>query len=127
MSENIEIPGMIEDSEIGSITFANEVVATIASLAASEINGVANMSGSVADEFVEFLGRKSNTKGIRVEVGAKEASVECYIVVKYGFKLQQVALDVQSNIKSAIETMLGLSVPQVNVSVVGIEYKEAAK
>lgn len=108
----------------GSITFANEVVATIAGLAAADIPGVAGMSGGLVDGMAEMMGRKNVTKGIRVEVGTEEVAVDVAIVVEYGRPITQVAEQIQSSVKKAIETMTGLKVVEVNVDVQGIKFKE---
>lgn len=108
----------------GSITFANEVIATIAGLAAADIPGVAGMSGGIVDGMAEMMGRKNVTKGIRVEVGTEEVAVDVSIVVEYGRPITQVAEQIQSSVKKAIETMTGLKVVEVNVSVQGISFKD---
>ena len=108
----------------GSITFANEVIATIAGLAAADIPGVAGMSGGLVDGMAEMMGRKNVTKGIRVEVGTEEVAVDVSIVVEYGRPITQVAEQIQSSVKKAIETMTGLKVVEVNVSVQGIRFKD---
>lgn len=125
-ADNMEI---LETTETGNITFANEVIATIASLAAAEIDGVGALGGGVADGFAELLGMKSNTKGVKIEAGSSDVSVDCTISVKYGYKVQDVAANVQSNIKNAIEMMTGLNVLKVNVAVTGIlvQPKKASK
>lgn len=111
----------------GSITFANEVVATIAGLAAADIPGVAGMSGGLVDGMAEMMGRKNVTKGIRVEVGTEEVAVDVAIVVEYGRPITQVAEQIQSSVKKAIETMTGLKVVEVNVNVQGIKFKDQAQ
>ena len=105
----------------GKITFANDVISTIAGLAASEVKGLAGMSGGVVEGFAEKLGRRNLTKGVKVELGTEEVAVTLNIIVKYGVNIQEVALDVQKSVKTAVETMTGLRVVEVNVSVLGIE------
>ena len=109
---------------IGSIRIADEVVSIIAGLAATEIEGVAGMSGGIAGGIAEMLGKKSLTKGVKVEVGEKEAAVDLYIIVKYGIRIPEVALSAQENVKRAIETMTGLTVVEVNVHVQGVGFPE---
>ena len=110
-------------SENGSISFADDVVAIIAGLAASEIEGVAGMSGGVVNGIAELLGRKNLSKGVKVEVGAEEAAIDVSIVVAYGFKIPEVVLQIQENIKKAVETMTGLKVIEVNVNIQGIHFE----
>ena len=111
----------------GTVTFASEVIATIAGLAAADIPGVAGMSGGIVDGMGELIGRKNLSKGIRVEVGKEEVAVDISIVAEYGRPITQVAEQIQSSVKKAIETMTGLKVVEVNVAVTGIRFKDEAQ
>ncbi|MBM7581290.1 putative alkaline shock family protein YloU [Caldicoprobacter guelmensis] len=113
--------------EYGKVTFADEVVAIIAGLAATEVKGVAAMSGGVAGGIAEKLGRKNLTKGVKVEVGEKEAAIDLYIIVDYGVRIPEVAWNIQENVKKAVETMTGLSVVEVNVHVQGVNFDREIK
>lgn len=113
--------------EYGKLTFADEVVAIIAGLAATEVKGVAAMSGSMAGGIAEKLGRKNLTKGVKVEVGEKEAAIDLYIIVDYGVRIPEVAWNIQENVKKAVETMTGLSVVEVNVHVQGVNFDREIK
>ena len=117
----------VEETKGGKISFANEVIAIIASLAASEVKGLAAMSGTTLEGLTERLGRKSYTKGVKVEVGNEEAAVDLFIIVKYGFKIHDVCTEIQNAVKNAIETMTGLRVVEVNVNVNGIQVEKEAK
>lgn len=112
----------IEHSDVGSIRIADEVVGIIAGMAAMEIPGVAGMSGGLVGGFAEMLGKKNLSKGVKVEVGEKEAAVDLYIIVEYGIRIPDVALRVQENVKKAIENMTGLDVVEVNVHVQGVGF-----
>lgn len=127
MSEKTTASAIVDVQKTGKVSFANDVVATIAGLAASEVAGVAGMSGGVADGFADLLGRKNLTKGIKVEVGNEEAAVDVFVVVTYGSKIHEVALNVQSAVTKAIETMTGLHVIEVNVYVQGVIFEKEAK
>ena len=96
----------------------------IAGLAATEIDGVAGMSGGIAGGIAEMLGKKSFTKGVKVEVGEKETAVDLYMIVQYGARVPDVAIAVQENVKKAIENMTGLTVVEVNVHVQGVSFAE---
>lgn len=109
-----------QDTELGAIRIADEVVAIIAGLAATEIKGVAGMSGGLAGGIAEMLGRKNLSKGVKVEVGEKETAVDLFIIVEYGVRIPDVAIRIQENVKRAIESMTGLSVVEVNVNVQGV-------
>ncbi len=113
-----------KDSSLGTIRIADDVVSIIAGLAATEVDGIAGMSGGIAGGIAEILGRKNFSKGVKVEVGEKEAAVDLYIIVKYGVRIPDVALAAQENVKRAIETMTGLSVVEVNVHIQGVGFPE---
>ena len=116
-------------SEIGSIRIANEVVSVIAGLAATEIEGVAGMSGGIAGGIAEALGRKNLSRGVKVEVGEEETIVDIYLIVHYGVRIPDVAFEVQDSVKKAIERMTGLRVLKVNIHVQGVLFpsKKAAE
>ena len=115
---------MKTDTGLGTIKIADEVVSIIAGLAATEIDGIAGMSGGLVGGIAEMLGRKNFSKGVKVEVGEREAAIDLYIIVKYGVRIPDVAIAAQENIKRAIETMTGLSVVEVNVNVQGVNFPE---
>jgi uncharacterized alkaline shock family protein YloU len=112
-----------EKYDTGSIRIANEVVSIIAGLAATEIKGVAGMSGGIVDGFAELLKKKNLTKGVKVEVGEKQAAIDLFIIIEYGAKIPDTAYTVQENVKRAIESMTGLEVVEVNVHIQGVEFK----
>lgn len=116
-----------KDGSLGAIRIADEVVSIIAGLAATEIEGIAGMSGGLVGGIAEMLGKKNFAKGVKVEVGEKEAAVDLYIIVKYGVRIPDVAISVQENVKKAIETMTGLSVVEVNIHVQGVGFPEPEK
>lgn len=109
---------------MGSVRIADEVVSIIAGLAATEVEGIAGMSGGLVGGIAEMVGRKNLAKGVKVEVGETEAAVDLYIIVKYGVRIPDVALGVQEKVKNAIESMTGLSVVEVNVHVQGVGFPE---
>ena len=113
-----------KETGLGTIRVADEVVSIIAGLATTEVAGVAGMSGGIAGGIAEILGRKNFSKGVKVEVGEKEAAVDLYIIVQYGIRIPEVALAAQENVKRAIETMTGLTVVEVNVHVQGVGFPE---
>lgn len=106
-----------------TVTYANDVIATIAGVAATEVSGVAGMSGGISSGITEMLGKKNLTKGVKVEVGTQEAAIDLNIVVEYGSELHKVAEAVQENVKKAVETMTGLQVVEVNVNILGVNVK----
>jgi uncharacterized alkaline shock family protein YloU len=119
MGEERKLP-----SELGAIRIADEVVSIIAGLAATEVDGVASMSGGIAGGIAEALGRKNLSKGVKVEVGEEEAAVDLYLIVRYGSRIPDVAWAVQENVKKSIENMTGLKVVRVNVHVQGVSFPQ---
>lgn len=110
----------IDSPDYGQIKIADEVVGIIAGLAATEVPGVAGMSGGLAGGIAEILGRKNLSKGVKVEVGEKEAAVDLFIIVEYGAKIPDVSWQIQESVKKAIETMTGLKVVEVNIHIQGV-------
>lgn len=123
MSEN----EILEQREYGSIRIADEVVAIVAGLAATEVEGVAGMSGGIAGGIAEILGKKNLTKGVKVEVGEKEAAIDLFIIVEYGVKIPDVCWEIQEKVKRAVESMTGLNVVEVNVHVQGVNIEKEKK
>ncbi|MDX9872095.1 MAG: Asp23/Gls24 family envelope stress response protein [Clostridia bacterium] len=107
-------------TETGAVKIADEVVAIIAGLAAAEVKGVAGMSGGIVGGITEFVGKKSPSKGVKVEVGEKEAAVDLYVIMEFGARIPEVANQIQKNVKKAIENMTGLEVIEINVHVQGV-------
>lgn len=125
MANENEISREIEGTQGGKITFASDVIATIANLAAAEVDGVDGMSSNVAESISGMLStKKSMTKGVHVDVNEDEVCIEISVIVKYGYKLHEVCANIQKGIKNAIETMTGLNVTQVNVSVQSISFEK---
>ena len=119
MSEN---NGMISKSEVGgSVSYSEDVIAIISGLAATEIHGVAGMSGGIKSGIVELLGKKDLSKGIKATIGNDEAVIDIKLVVSYGTIISDVVLEVQKSVKRAVEGMTGLRVPAVNVNVIGVQ------
>jgi uncharacterized alkaline shock family protein YloU len=114
----------IERYDTGSIRIANEVVRIIAGLAASEVKGVVGMSGGVVDGFAELVKKKNLAKGVKVEVGEKQAAVDLFVIIEYGSRIPDIAYLIQENVKKAIESMTGLEVVEVNVHIQGVEFKQ---
>lgn len=125
MSENEKVGAEISKIDDGGhIIFADDVVATIASLAAAEVPGVAGMSGGVVEGFTEKLGKKSLTKGVKVEVGQEEAAIDISVQIQYGYRIREVCSEIQKATKTAVETMTGLHVVEVNVFVQAVVFEQ---
>lgn len=112
----------IENLEYGEVKIVDDVVATIAGLAATEVKGVAGMSAGFVGGIAEILGKKSLSKGVKVDVKEKVANIDLYIIVEYGTKIPDVAWKIQENVKKTIETMVGVEVNEVNIHVQGVSF-----
>ncbi|MBE5782362.1 MAG: Asp23/Gls24 family envelope stress response protein [Clostridiales bacterium] len=124
--ENLPVKVDVELQNGGTITYANEVIATIAGVAANEIEGIAGMC--ISGGFGEILSRNRNiTRGVKVEVGSQEAAVDLYIIVEYGQPIQKVATEVQENVRKALESLTGLHVVRVDVHVQGVSFEKERK
>jgi len=113
--------------DYGSVKISEEVVAIIAGIAATDVPGVAGMSGGIAGGIAEILGRKNLSKGVKVEVGEKEAAIDLYIIVEFGARIPEVAWDIQEKVKTAVQTMTGLNVVEVNIHVQGVNFDKEIK
>lgn len=120
--------GLMDENAVkGSVKISNDVVAIIAGVAATEVNGVVGMSGGITGGITEMLGMKNLSKGVKVEVGDKETTIDIYLVVEYGSNIAKVGKEVQENVKASVENMTGLSVIGVNVNIQGVSMPKDAK
>lgn len=108
----------------GNIQISDDVVATIAGLAALETPGIAAMSGGLSDDWVKMLSGKNVQKGVSVKVGEVEAAIDLRVIVVYGMKIHEVCHQLQVNIRDAVQNMTGLSVVEINVNVEEVSFKD---
>ncbi len=113
-----------EKDKIGEVQIADEVVAIIAGLAATEVDGVDSMAGNITNELVGKLGMKNLSKGVKVEVTEEHVSVNMALNLKYGYSIPDVCEKVQEKVKNAIENMTGLTVLDVNIKSAGVSLAE---
>ena len=113
-----------EKDTIGEVRIADEVVAIIAGLAATEVDGVDSMAGNITNELVGKLGMKNLSKGVKVTVTEEHVSVDLSLNMKYGYSLPAVSEKVQERVRTAIETMTGLTVLEVNIKIAGVNMRE---
>jgi len=119
-----------QTSDLGKIQIADEVIQIIAGLAASEVDGVVDMTGSFAGGLTEsLLGRKNLSKGVRVtfEEGEKSCSVGLSLVLDFGVNIPDTCQEVQEHVKRAVEGMTGLDVTGINVHVTAVRFQSEAK
>ena len=109
-----------ENDKLGSVKIADDVVAMIAALAATEVEGVAAMSGNVTNELLSRVGVKNMAKGVRVEVVSKKVKIDLAIMMEYGYNLPATCQRVQTRVKNAVENMTGLDVTDVNIRIAGV-------
>ena len=114
-------------SELGNIRIADDVVKTIAAKAAMDVEGVYKLAGGVVDEVSKMLGKKRPTNGVKVEVGEVECSIEVYLVIKYGYKIPEVAEEVQKAVLEEVSKLSGLKVVEVNVYVQNVRIEETVE
>jgi len=115
---------LYEKDAVGEVRIADEVVAIIAGLAATEIDGVDSMAGNITNELVGKLGMKNLSKGVKVDVSEEHVSVDLSLNIKYGYNIPGVSEKVQEKVKSAIENMTGLTVLDVNIKIAGVNVAE---
>ena len=115
---------LYEKDAIGEVRIVDEVVAIIAGLAATEVDGVDSMAGNITNELVGRLGMKNLSKGVKVDVTEEHVSVDLSLNIKYGYNIPDVSEKVQDKVKSAIENMTGLIVLDVNIRIAGVNVAE---
>jgi len=116
-----DVPALVDES--GNVHISEDVVGTIAGIAAMEIEGVAGLSGGFVGGISEMLGKRSFARGVRVSLGEKEASIDLNIIVDYGVRIPRIAERVQETVKDSIENMTGLEVVAVNIHVQGVAFQ----
>lgn len=109
------------DASLGEVKIADEVVAIIAALAATEVDGVASMAGNITNELISRLGMKNLSKGVKVDVLEGVVTVSLSLNLKYNYSIMDVSAKVQEKVKNAVENMTGLEVADVNIKVAGVE------
>ena len=114
-----------ENGQIGEVQIADEVVAIIAGLAATEVEGVASMAGNITNELVSKLGMKNLSKGVKVAVAPGSVTVDLALNLEFGYRIPVVSAKVQDKVKSAIETMTGLNVSEVNIRIASVSMEKS--
>ena len=114
-----------QDPNLGEVKIADEVVAIIAALAATEVEGVASMAGNITNELVGKLGMKNLSKGVKVDVTEEHVSVDLSLNIRYGYNIPAVSEQVQEKVSTAIENMTGLTVLDVNIKIAGVNMEES--
>ena len=113
-----------EESNTGTVKIADDVVAMIAGIAATEVDGVAAMAGNISHEFMSKVGVKNLKKGVKDEVIGKMVRVDLALIMEYGYNIPASSRKVQERVKSAIENMTGLEVSDVNIRIAGVNMQK---
>lgn len=111
---------LVQDVEKGTVNISEEVVAAIAAVAVTEVEGVYGLSSSFTADLAEMLGKKNLNKGIKLSIEDQVVTVECFVVITYGVEIPVVAKNIQNSVINAVESMTGLKVAAVNVDICGI-------
>ncbi len=127
MEQNNQPQVAQEPNEDGVIKISEDVVAILADKAVRDVEGIAGMSGSLADSFAVVIGRKVSTKGIAVDIKDNDVVIHLHTVVKYGVRIPEVAWKAQEAVKTSVENMTGLNVLKVNISIEGVEFEKQEK
>jgi len=106
---------------------ADEVIATIAGIATSEVENVTSMSAGIVNGIASMLGRKNLASGVKVEFSEKEVAIEVSLIVEYGCKIHEVAKNIQKKVREAVEIMTGLQVVEVVVNVLGVNVERESR
>ena len=113
-----------QDPNLGEVKIADEVVAIIAALAATEVEGVASMAGNITNDLIARLGMKNLSRGVKVDVLEGIVTVSLALVLKYGYNIVDVSAKIQEKVKAAVENMTGLTVADVNIRIAGVDMGE---
>ena len=124
MAENGNTYTIKDNGELGSVKIADEVVAVIAALAATEVKGVSSLSGGITGSMVARKGIKALSKGVRVTVEEEKVRVELLLNLAYGYSIPDVGKEVQKKVKTSIENMTSLEVTEVNIRVADVAVNE---
>lgn len=121
MNENVTID-MERDQENGQITYANEVIATIVSVATTEVDGISGIAGS--GSLTGILAKGKTPRGVKVDLNGENVGVDVSVTVDYGMPIQKVGRNAQENVRKSIESMTGLHVEKVDLHVVGVSFEK---
>lgn len=120
MEENLD-----REIDMGIVKISDDVVEVIASLAATEIKGIVSLNENFVGGIAHMIaGKKTISKGVKVNVLENTSTIDLFVVVEYGIRIPEIAKQVQENVKKAVETMTGLSVSEVNLHVVNVKLPE---
>nr|WP_246541247.1 Asp23/Gls24 family envelope stress response protein [Peptoniphilus ovalis] len=111
----------------GTIKISEDVIATIASVAAENVEGIVKVGSNFKSQVSDILNTKNFNRGVKVNIGEKETIIDVYLTIEYGIKIVDVCEEVQKKVKEAIENMTDFEVVEVNVHLSGIAVKSSEK
>lgn len=129
MEREIDNNGVVlkEEENVGVVQIADDVVAMIASLATTEVEGVSAMAGNITNELMSKVGMKSLTKGVKVDVLENNVTIDLAVTMEYGYNIPATCQKVQAKVKNAVENMTGLNCTDVNIRIAGVNMKNDKK
>ena len=113
-----------DEESIGTVQIADDVVAVIAGLAATEVDGVSSMAGNISNDLMSKVGYKSLTKGVKTDITDGKVKIEMALTMDYGYNIPATCSKVQEKIKTTIENMTGLEVTDVNIRIAGVDMQK---
>ena len=113
-----------DDDNKGSVQIADDVVAVIAGLAATEVKGVAAMAGNITNEIMSKVGRKNLSKGVKISVNGNRVKIALAIMMEYGYNIPGTCSKVQDRVKNAVQNMTGLTVTDVDIRIASVEMRK---
>jgi len=115
---------LADDSNLGTVQIADDVVAVIVCIAATEVDGVSSIGGNGTDDFLSKVRNKNSSKGVKISIDGSNVTVEISLALDYGFNIPTTCAKVQEKIKNQVENMTGLNVTDVNVRITGVNMKK---
>ena len=113
-----------DDDNKGSVQIADDVVAVIAGLAATEVKGVAAMAGNITNEIMSKVGRKNLSKGVKISLNGNRVKIALAIMMEYGYNIPGTCSKVQDRVKNAVQNMTGLTVTDVDIRIASVEMRK---
>ncbi|MCR4686790.1 MAG: Asp23/Gls24 family envelope stress response protein [Lachnospiraceae bacterium] len=110
----------MSEKRIGRVRLADDVVPVIASIAASEVEGVVSVADNMTSEILSKMGMRKAPKGVKVSIENKKVAVDMALGIDAGINVPETSRKVQEKVKEAIEEMIGLEVVDVNIRIASV-------
>lgn len=112
------------DNNMGTVQISDDVIAVIACLAATEVKGVAAIAGNLTNELLSKAGKKNLSRGAKVVISGGKVKISLAIMMEYGYNIPGTCTKVQDRVKSAVESMTGLSVTDVDIRIASVDVQK---